>query len=42
MDKATLNAHLVTTGLKRVFYYLKSIDYERSDLWKMFGCQLKE
>jgi len=44
MDTATLNAHLVTTGLKCVFYHLKSVDCERSDLWKSFGfgCQWKE
>jgi len=35
MDKTTLNAQLVTTGLKRVFHYLKSVDCERSDLWKV-------
>jgi len=34
MDKTTLNAHLVTTELKRVFYNLRSVDCERSDLWK--------
>jgi len=34
MDKTTLNAQLVTTGLKRVFYRLKSVDCKRSDLWK--------
>jgi len=37
MDKTTLNAQLVTTGLKRVFYHLKSVDCQRSDLWKSFG-----
>jgi len=26
MDKTTLNAELVTTELKRVFYHLKSLD----------------
>jgi len=31
MDKTTL---LVTTGLKHVFYHLKSVACERSDLWK--------
>jgi len=39
MDKTTLNAQLVTTGLKRVFYHLKAVDSVRSDLWKNFGCQ---
>jgi len=30
MDKTTLiNAQLVATGLKRVFYHLKSVDCER-------------
>jgi len=38
MDKTTLNAQLVTTGLKRVFYHLKSVDCEKSDLF-WFGCQ---
>jgi len=32
MNKTTLNAQLFTTGLKRVFYHLKSVDCERSDL----------
>jgi len=32
MDKTTLNVQLFTTGLKPVFYHLKSIDCERSDL----------
>jgi len=41
MDKPTLNAQLVTTGRKRVFYHLKFVDCERSDLWKVFGCQWK-
>jgi len=36
MDKTTLNAQLVATGLKRVFYHLKSVDCERSNLWKSF------
>jgi len=35
MDETTLNALLVTTELKRVFYHLKSVDCERSDLWKV-------
>jgi len=35
MDKSTLNAQLVTTDLKRVFYHLRSVDCERSDLWKV-------
>jgi len=34
MDKTTLNAQLVTTEIKRVFYHLKSVDCERADLWK--------
>jgi len=25
------------TGLKRVFYHLKSVECERSELWKGFG-----
>jgi len=37
MDKTTLNAQLVTTGLKRVFYHLTSVDCEKSDLWKSVG-----
>jgi len=41
MDKTALNAQLVTTGLKRVFYHLKSVDCGRSNLWKRFGCQWK-
>jgi len=41
MDKTTLNAQLVTTGLKRVFHHLKSVDRGRWDLWKSFGCQWK-
>jgi len=36
MDKTTVNAQLVTTELKRVFYHLKSVDCETSDLWKVF------
>jgi len=39
MDKTTLNAQLVTTELKCVFYHLKSVDCGRSDQWKRFGCQ---
>jgi len=35
MDETTLNAQLVTTELKRVFYHLRSVDRERSDLWKV-------
>jgi len=35
MDKTMLNAQQVATGLKRVFYHLKSVDCERSDLWKV-------
>jgi len=42
MDKITLNAQLFTTGLKRVFYHLKSVDCERSDLWKSFGLVVNE
>jgi len=42
MDEATLNAQLVTTELKRVFYYLKSVDCERSDLWKVLVVNEKE
>jgi len=42
MDKTALNAQLVTTGLKRVFYHLKSVDCERPDLWKCFGLVVNE
>jgi len=35
MDKTTLNAQQITTELKRVFYHLKSVGCERSDLWKV-------
>jgi len=42
MDMTMLNAQLVTTGLKCVFYYLKSVDCERSDLWKSFGLVTNE
>jgi len=28
MHKTTLNAQLLTTGLKRVFLHLKSVDWE--------------
>jgi len=42
MDKTTLNAQLVTTGRKRVFYHLKSVDCERSDLWKVLVVNEKE
>jgi len=42
MDNTTLNAQLVTTGLKRVFCHLKSVDCERSDLWKSFGLVANE
>jgi len=42
MDKTTLNAQLVTTGLKSVFYHLKCVNCGRSDLWKSFGCQWKK
>jgi len=38
MDKTTLSAQLFTTALKTCFFYhLKSVDCERSDLWKSFG-----
>jgi len=42
MDKTTLNSQLVTTGLKRFFYHLKSVDCERSDLWKSSGLVANE
>jgi len=42
MDKTRLNAQLVTTGLKRVFYHLKCVDCKRSDLWKSFGSVVNE
>jgi len=42
MDKTVLNAHLVATPLKRGFCHLKSVDYERSDVWKSVGCEWKE
>jgi len=42
MYKTTLNAQLATTGLKRVFYHLKSVDCERSDLWKVLVVNEKE
>jgi len=43
MDKTALNAQPeVRTGLKCVFYHLKSVDCGRSDLWKSFGCQWKK
>jgi len=35
MDETTLNAQLVTTEPKRAFYNFKSVDCERSDLWKV-------
>jgi len=35
MDKTTLNTQPVTAELKRVFYHLKSVDCERSDLWNV-------
>jgi len=35
MDKTAVNAQLVTTGLKPVFYHLKSVHCGRSDLWKV-------
>jgi len=37
MDEITLNAQQFTTGLKRVFYHLKSVVCERSDLWESFS-----
>jgi len=42
MDETTLNAQLVTTGVNCAFYHLKSVDYERSDLWKSFGLVANE
>jgi len=42
MDKTMLNAQLLTTGLKCVFYHLKSVDCERSDLWKSSGLAANE
>jgi len=42
MDKTTLNAQLSTTGLKHVFYHLKCVDCERSDLWKNLGLVVNE
>ena len=33
---------LVTTGLKRVFYHLKSVNCERADMWKSFGLVVNE
>jgi len=35
MDKTTLNAQLFTAELKHVFHHLKSVDCERSDLWRV-------
>jgi len=40
MDKTVLNAHLVTTRLKRGFYHLKICG--RSDVWKNFGLVANE
>ena len=37
LDKKTLKAQLITTEVKRIFYQLKSVDLETSDLWKSFG-----
>jgi len=37
MIRQRFNAQLFTTGLKSVFYHLKSVDCERSDMWKSFG-----
>ena len=34
MDKTALNAQLVTTRLKRGFYFLKSVECGRSDVRK--------
>jgi len=43
MDKTTLNAQLVTTESKCVFYHLKSVDCEISDLWKVLvGLSMKK
>jgi len=42
MDKTALNVQLVTTGLKRGFYHLKSVFRGRSDLWKSFGLVANE
>jgi len=44
MDKTTLNAQLLTIGLKRVFYHLKICWLRKirsvEKFW--FGCQWKE
>jgi len=42
MNETVLNARLVRTRPKRVFYHLRSVDCERSDLWKSFGWWWKE
>jgi len=42
MDKTTLKAQLVITGVNSAFYHLKSVDCERSDLWKSFGLVANE
>jgi len=42
MDKTVLYARLVTIRLKLVFCHLKSVDCERSDLWKSFGLVANE
>ena len=42
MDKTTLNVQLVTTERKPVFYHLKFVDCERSELWKVLVVNEKE
>jgi len=42
MDKTALNAQLVTSRLKQSFYHLKSVDCERSDVWKNFALVANE
>jgi len=42
MDRTTLDAQLFATALKRFFCPLKSVDCERSDLWKSFGLVANE
>jgi len=42
MDNTALNAQLVTTRRKRVFYHFKSVDCGRSDVWKSFGLVANE
>jgi len=41
MDKTTLNAQLITTELKRVFYHLKSVECERS-IYGKFWLSMKK